>query len=350
MSDYFDRVERQITQRVEAGVPRSARLPAVFGRLGYAAAVLIVIVVVGGFLLARGAGPASPTAPAGPAATSSALSVSFTPQTLPGGPGTGGTINRTVQILRERLHHAVPRAKVTWTGGHFVVTVSHPGRDARSQILALAAPGLLEFYDWEASVITPNGKTVASQLPARNPIALTISQGSGTTTPGGAGAGCLSLLAAMDLAAKQPASARAIPVQAAPPNSTGDYYVLRDAPALSGSDITNPRASTDPNTRVPDITFDFTSRGGQAFHALTAAVARRGARVSQLGETLEQHFAVVLDNRLIDVPYVDFRIYPDGISGERQAELSGNLTAQSAKDIAILLRYGPLPIDLTAAA
>ena len=352
MSDYFDRVERQIAQRVEARLPRSARMPRAVGQLGYVAAVLIVIVVVGVFLLARGAGSSSP---AGHAAPARGLSVSFSPQLpvqLPAGASVvgiaNGTISHTVQILRERLHQAVPGAHVSWTGGRIVVSVANPGRGARAQILALTAPGRLEFYDWEASVLTPNGKTVAGQLPAQDPTALTISQGSGTTAPGGPGAGCLSLQAAMHLAAKQPASARAILVQAAPPNSTGDYYVLRDAPALSGSDITNPRASTDPNTHGPDITFGFSSAGAKAFHALTANVARRGALVSRLGETLEQHFAVVLDNRLIDVPFIDFKQYPDGITGNDGAELSGNFTVQSAKDTAIVLRYGPLPIDLKA--
>ncbi len=58
MSDYFDRVERQIVQRVEAGAPRSSRRPAACGYLATAAAVAVVIVVVGVFLLARGSNPA----------------------------------------------------------------------------------------------------------------------------------------------------------------------------------------------------------------------------------------------------------------------------------------------------
>lgn len=346
MSDYFDRVERQIAQRVEAGLPRSTRLPQALGRLAYAAAVLIVIAVVGVFLLVGGSGSNRPPTPA---AGSHGLSLSFTPDALPGGPGASRTVSRTIAIVRARLHQAVPGAQVAWAGGHLVVRVPNPTRGTRAQILALTAPGRLEFYDWEASVVTPNGKTVASQLQGRNTTALTISQGSGTGEPGGTGAGCLSLHSALALAAREPVSVRAILVQAAPPNSAGDYYVLRDAPALSGSDITDPHERTDPNSGAPDITFGFTARGAQAFHALTATVARRGALVSTLGETLNQHFAVALDNRLISVPYIDFKQYPDGISGNRGVDLSGNLTVQSAKDIVILLRYGPLPIEFRAA-
>ena len=46
--------------------------------------------------------------------------------------------------------------------------------------------------------------------------------------------------------------------------------------------------------------------------------------------------------------YIDYKQYPDGISGNDGADLSANPTVQSASDIATLLRYGPLPINLTA--
>ncbi|PZS13384.1 MAG: hypothetical protein DLM64_03425 [Solirubrobacterales bacterium] len=35
----------------------------------------------------------------------------------------------------------------------------------------------MELYDWEANALTSNGQTVASQLIAQNPDALSISQG-----------------------------------------------------------------------------------------------------------------------------------------------------------------------------
>jgi SecD/SecF fusion protein len=125
--------------------------------------------------------------------------------------------------------------------------------------------------------------------------------------------------------------------------------VLRGTAALSGSDITDPRQSTDPNTRIPDVTFGFTPAGANAFHALTAAVARRGALVSGPGgQTLEQHFAITLDNHLLTVPYIDYKQYPDGITGNDGADISANFTVQTAKDIATLLRYGPLPMNLKA--
>ena len=42
----------------------------------------------------------------------------------------------------------------------------------------------LYFYDWEANALTPNGKTVASQLLAQDTTATELSQGVGAPRPG----------------------------------------------------------------------------------------------------------------------------------------------------------------------
>jgi SecD/SecF fusion protein len=68
--------------------------------------------------------------------------------------------------------------------------------------------------------------------------------------------------------------------------------------------------------------------------------------LSGLGDTLEQHFAVALDNRLLTVPSIDFRIYPQGIPGSGGADIVAGFTPSSARDLAILLRYGPLAVSL----
>ncbi|MBV9802887.1 MAG: hypothetical protein JO130_06840 [Solirubrobacterales bacterium] len=343
MSDYFERVERQIVRQVETGLARTRRGRLRLGNLAMVAAVLVVIVVAGVFLAARGNEGAAP-----PPASHPAFSLSFTAS-----PADPRAINQSVTLLRERLHAVLPGAQVAATGDGVTVTLSRATPGARSRILALSAPGRLAFYDWEASVITPDGKSVASQLKVQDPTALTISQGSGSAAPGDSGAGCLSLSEALNLAAKQPPSDRAIVVQAIGQGagiqgSADGYFVLRDDQALSGSAIVDARASTDPNTKIPDVIFDLTQAGRHAFQALTAKVAQRGDSVSGLGETLNQHFAIAIDNRLITVPYVDYKVYPDGVDAAG-VDLSGNFTVQSARATAALLRYGPLPVNLTAA-
>ena len=129
-------------------------------------------------------------------------------------------------------------------------------------------------------------------------------------------------------------------------NPNAQFYVLRDHVSLLGSDITNPQQSTDSTTGQPDVTFGFTSKGQHEFQAVTKAIARRGDLVSGLGHTYDQHFAVALDNQLITVPSIDYKLYPDGIDGSNGADITGGFTTQSATDLATQLRLGALPIGL----
>ncbi len=126
---------------------------------------------------------------------------------------------------------------------------------------------------------------------------------------------------------------------------SAQFYVLRDNVALRGSDITNPQESTDPSGS-PDVTFGFNSAGNNAFSNVTAAIARRGQLDSNFGQTYDQHFAIALDNQLVSVPSIDFKTYPDGISGGNGADITGGFTTQSASDLANTLRLGALPIQL----
>ena len=133
--------------------------------------------------------------------------------------------------------------------------------------------------------------------------------------------------------------------QVQPNSPEAQFYVLKDNISLKGSDITNPQESTD-TTGAPDVTFGFTSSGAKEFQDVTAKIATRGQTVSTLGQTLKQHFAVALDGQLITVPQIDFKTYPDGISGGQGANITGGFTQQSASDLATQLRDGALPISL----
>jgi len=126
---------------------------------------------------------------------------------------------------------------------------------------------------------------------------------------------------------------------------SAQFYVLRDHVSLFGNDITSPTQATDQSGN-PDVQFGFTARGRSAFQRVTAEIAQRGNRVSGLGQALNQHFAVALDNKLITVPSIDFKTYPDGIPGDTGADITGGFTLQSAQDLATELRLGALPIRL----
>ena len=54
------------------------------------------------------------------------------------------------------------------------------------------------------------------------------------------------------------------------------YTVLEDDSELSGEDIKNPKAGTDPNTNAPLVTMEFTDKGREAFARVTKRIAERG--------------------------------------------------------------------------
>jgi SecD/SecF fusion protein len=130
------------------------------------------------------------------------------------------------------------------------------------------------------------------------------------------------------------------------------WFALKDKPALSGNEITNPEQSYGPNNE-PIVTFEFTSSGREAFHDTTRAIAQRG-QASAIGPVsaeeagfLSGHFAVVLDNEVKTRPIINFSENPDGIDGRTGAQISGGFSSvQDAQDLATTLQIGALPINL----
>ncbi len=119
---------------------------------------------------------------------------------------TQDALNRAVDIMRSRVDSlGVSEPEIQTSGGN-EISVGLPSvtntRRAEQQVGNTAR---LEFYDWEANALTPNGKTVASQLQTQDPTANLISQGTSGVVPGSSGAGSLPLYQAVKLAAAQPA-------------------------------------------------------------------------------------------------------------------------------------------------
>jgi SecD/SecF fusion protein len=128
-------------------------------------------------------------------------------------------------------------------------------------------------------------------------------------------------------------------------------FALRDQPSLSGADITNPEqsfANAPGATGQPVVTFDFTRAGRKKWQATTRQIARRGRQNALRGQSEPasyQHFAIVLDNELITVPYINFHDNPDGLDGRDGAQISGGLTVTSAHNLVTILKF-PLPVEL----
>jgi SecD/SecF fusion protein len=129
------------------------------------------------------------------------------------------------------------------------------------------------------------------------------------------------------------------------------WYVLRDRPALGDDDIAKPKQETD-EFGQPNVTFEFTDDGRDAFQRLTRAIAQRG-QASAIGVVDEQvaeqssgHLVVVLDDEVKVKPIINFAQSPDGIDGRTGAQISGGFSSlQEAGDLAAMLRFGPLPLQ-----
>ncbi len=97
---------------------------------------------------------------------------------------------------------------------------------------------------------------------------------------------------------------------------------------LSGDDLVDAQPAFDQQSNQPIVTFRFNTRGATIFGQLTQANVNR-------------RFAVVLDEKVITAPVIRSPI----LGGTGQIE--GNFTVESAQNLAVLLRAGALPADLT---
>ncbi len=97
---------------------------------------------------------------------------------------------------------------------------------------------------------------------------------------------------------------------------------------LSGDDLVDAQPAFDTQTNQPIITFRFNQRGGAIFGQLTQ-------------ENVNRRFAIKLNDTVITAPVIRSPI----LGGVGQIE--GNFTVESANDLAILLRAGALPAELT---
>jgi len=139
------------------------------------------------------------------------------------------------------------------------------------------------------------------------------------------------------------------PVKGVQPPEPDAWWVIRDNPALGGTDIKNPEQNFDPQDQSPIVTMEFTDRGKRAFHRTTRAIAERGSN-NAIGNadpiSTSHHFAIVLDDELVSRPYINWQENPDGIDGETGAQISGGFTVTTAQDLANFLKIGALPIQL----
>jgi preprotein translocase subunit SecD len=106
----------------------------------------------------------------------------------------------------------------------------------------------------------------------------------------------------------------------------GQFYVLEQAPVVSGEELVDAQPAFDQNGR-PAVNFRFNPTGARKFGDYTAA-------------NIGNPFAIVLDNEVISAPVIQSHI-PGG-----SGIITGSFTVEESTQLAILLRAGALPAGL----
>src|SRR5690606_32428645 len=108
----------------------------------------------------------------------------------------------------------------------------------------------------------------------------------------------------------------------------GYVYLLRETPVVRGDQLVDSQPGFDQRTNEPIITFRFNQSGARTFGRFTQ-------------ENVGRPFAIVLDDKVLSAPVIREPIL--GGSGQ----ISGSFTVETANNLAIQLRSGALPAELT---
>ena len=108
----------------------------------------------------------------------------------------------------------------------------------------------------------------------------------------------------------------------------GTSVAVRRLGGIKGDQLINAQQSFDPQTNEAVVSIQFDQQGGAKFAKLTS-------------ENVNKPFAIILDGVVLSAPNINEPI----LGGS--AQISGSFTVDSANQLAISLRSGALPVDLT---
>jgi preprotein translocase subunit SecD len=115
---------------------------------------------------------------------------------------------------------------------------------------------------------------------------------------------------------------------AASADFAGQPIAVRRLGGIKGDTLANAQAGVDQQTNEPVVNITFDAQGGRKFAQLTT-------------DNVDRPFAIVLDGEVLSAPNINEPI----IGGS--AQISGGFTSETANQLAIALRSGALPVDLT---
>ena len=108
----------------------------------------------------------------------------------------------------------------------------------------------------------------------------------------------------------------------------GGFEAVRRLGGIRGDRLTGAQQGVDPQTNEPVVNIQFDAEGGRRFAILST-------------ENVGRRFAIILDDEVISAPNFNEPI----LGGS--AQISGGFSFETANNLAIQLRSGALPVDLT---
>ncbi len=110
-------------------------------------------------------------------------------------------------------------------------------------------------------------------------------------------------------------------------DTTGQYYIVERSAVVTGEELVDSQPTFDQNNR-PAVTFRFNPSGARKFGDYTR-------------DNIGSLFAIVLDNKVVSAPEIQAHI--SGGSGI----ITGQFALEETTNLAVLLRAGALPAELT---
>ena len=234
------------------------------------------------------------------------LAVILEAKDTPNAPRTQDGMSQAVSIIQDRVNGLGVAEPEIQRQGTWKISVQLPGvADSQKALDIIGKTAVLEFWD-----VSQFGKSYPTQAEALK----------------------AAKVASVD---KLPKGTRLIHWPAAEGSGTDSWFVVEAKPKLSGSALTDAKVGFDQNNQ-PKVDMTFNSEGAKQFAELTDSLAQKSQVLGQ-----DQLLAIVLDNVVESAPRVQERI--DG----GQAEISGSFTLDEAKQLALVLKTGALPIELT---
>ena len=108
----------------------------------------------------------------------------------------------------------------------------------------------------------------------------------------------------------------------------GTSVAVRRLGGIRGDSLINAQQSFDPQTNEPVVSITFDQQGGQRFAQFST-------------QNVGRLFAIILDGNVLSTP-----VFNEPILGGT-AQISGGFTTETANNLAISLRSGALPVDLS---